>query len=321
MDHDKFKEWLQLSMYDELNDDERQLLARHLESCTECQEELKKLKQFNLILAEYKPTEATDELLGEARQHFRVALRQQRSRRGFLEFIVEVLQETIIGQYKIALGGAGVLAIGVLLGYVIFYSPQQRGAQLSPQVASNESTPMIPGETRISNVRFINTDLVNGQVEFTFDAVKPVRMKGSINDEQVQKVLTHALLSEQNPGVRLQSINTIAASSLKQDKEIKSALITSLKTDENAGVRREALKALEKYPMDRDVKQTILFVLTHDKNPGIRIAAINYLDSVKVAGGTFDRDVINVLRDKMQTDDNDYIRLRAKAAIEEIKQQ
>jgi HEAT repeat protein len=126
-------------------------------------------------------------------------------------------------------------------------------------------------------------------------------------------------LNEQNPGVRLQSINAMTLQKVP-DREVKSTLITALKTDENAGVRKEALLALKNFSMDDDIKQAFLFVLTHDSNPGLRIAAINYLDSARVVGKGYDQDVLSVLREKMQSDDNNYIRLRAKAAIEEIKQ-
>ena len=72
--------------------------------------------------------------------------------------------------------------------------------------------------------------------------------------------------------------------------------------------------------MDQEIKQAFLFVLTHEKNPGLRIAAINTLDSARVSGQAVDQDVLIVLRDKMQTDENNYIRHRARAVVEEVRQ-
>ena len=61
----------------------------------------------------------------------------------------------------------------------------------------------------ISNIQFIDSDPSDGEVEFTFQASKPVRLKGNVNDPKIQSVLTYAMLNEQNPGSRLNSINAM----------------------------------------------------------------------------------------------------------------
>ncbi|MBI1807748.1 MAG: HEAT repeat domain-containing protein [Ignavibacteria bacterium] len=314
MKHEQYKEWLQLSLYDELTQDERHTLDDHLNSCAECREEFDFLKKFHAVLTQHKSVDLPEQLLVEARYQLRGALRMQQSRRSFWDPAFDALREVVLPHYKIVFGGIALFVLGIVLGYLLFNPSSRRAAQLV-----KEENPIIQSDTRITNVRFLNTDIATGRIEFTFEAVKPVRMKGNINDESVQKILTHALLTEQNPGIRLQSINAIA-SRKSPDKEIKSALIAAVKTDENPGVRKEALKALERYPMDEEIKHTLLFVLTHERNAGLRIAAINYLDSTKVEGQALDQDVLNVLKEKMQSDDNNYIRLRAKAVVEEVRQ-
>jgi hypothetical protein len=317
MNHDQYQEWLQLSMYDELDDDERRLFEAHLETCTECRSDLDELKRLHSLLAKYQPVEHTEALLYEARSQFRVALRQQTSRRTFWDEVIDTIRETILPQYKLALGGVALLAIGFCVAYLMFIPSSNR---VSTELATTmTASPVNEGDTRITNIRFLKSDPESGELEFAFEAVKPMRVKGNINDEQIQKILAHALLTEQNPGVRLQSVSTIAIQK-PQDKEIKSALLTSLKTDNNVGVRSETLKALKNFPLDDDIIHGILFVLTHDRNPGIRIAAINYLDSAKVAGRAIDQDILSVLRDRMHADDNNYVRLRAKAVVEEVQQ-
>jgi hypothetical protein len=111
-------------------------------------------------------------------------------------------------------------------------------------------------------VRFVNSNPNTGEVEFSFDAVKPVYMKGSVNDPDVQKILAYALLNEQNPGVRLRSVDVIGSEHLKStgsEVEIKWALIAALKSDDNPGVRKEALAVPEKFPFDDVVTSRNIF--------------------------------------------------------------
>ena len=159
-------------------------------------------------------------------------------------------------------------------------------------------------------------------MEFSFEAVSPVHVKGNINDERVQKVLAHALVNDQNPGVRLRTVNAIASQGERlriPDREIRAALILAVKTDENPGVRKEALKTLRSFPFDEEIKQAFLYVLMKDKNPALRIEAINSLDSARTR--VVDKELMDVLTQRMQSDENSYVRIRAKAVLEEVKNQ
>jgi hypothetical protein len=103
------------------------------------------------------------------------------------------------------------------------------------------------------------------------------------------------------------------------EKQVKSSLITVLKYDQNPGVRKEALKVLQKFPVDDDIVEAILYVLKNEKNTGMRIAAINFLDFSKLSGQSVDKDLLTMLKERMQSDDNNYIRLRGNAAFQEVK--
>jgi hypothetical protein len=177
--------------------------------------------------------------------------------------------------------------------------------------------------SRITNVRYSEGESRDGTVDLSFDAVMPVQMKGNINDPQVQKILAYALMSSQNPGVRLQTANMLASQSARSatgDVDIKEALIAALETDENPGVRREALAALQKFTYDDQVKRAYLTVLMKDKNSGMRIGAINAIIKVQAVGVRLDSDVISVMQQKKQSDENSYIRTRATSFLEGVQQ-
>jgi hypothetical protein len=325
MRHQQYKDRLQLMLYDELSTQDQQDLERHLEGCAECRAELEELKRFHSVLAQHTPSFVTDALLQEARYELRGALRTERLKQPIWEKLAERVHNLIFQQYKIAFGAVATLAVGLFLGYLVF-SPGsgEREIQQLPTQAAKKTAQPLGGNTQITNVRFVNSDPTSGEVEFTFDAVKPARMKGSVNDPEIQEVLAYALLNEQNPGVRLRSVDAIGFEHLKPtggEGDIKRTLITALKSDKNPGVRKEALAVLQKFPFGEEIKQAFLDVLVHDTNSGLRIAAINALEDARGENLPLDPEVLQVFKQKMQSDDNNYIRLRARAVVEEVKQQ
>jgi len=313
MIHKQYKKLILLSLYDELAKSEREQLERHLQSCEECRAEVTSLKGLHRVLEHHVPAEIPERLFEDARRQLREALRTG-ERPGFSW--MEKIREFIWPKGKLVFGGSLAAALGVLLGFFLFHSAP-------PNIPSMTVPAALPsgneGDIRISNVRFLQSNPATGDVDFVFDAVKSVHLKGNIEDMQIQKVLTHAMLNEENPGVRLKSVSAMA-SRRSGDVQVKKALIAALKDDKNAAVRLEALRGLSVYPYDEEIQAAYLFTLMHDQNSGLRIAAINQLDSASVAGSGKGEDVLKILRDKMQHDDNNYIRLRAKAVVQEISQ-
>ncbi len=322
MRHEKFEAWLQLSLYDELNEEEKLLLERHLPGCPICRDRLVKLQELHRLLGKEAP-EPSEELLSEAREEFRKTLRETvtpvpwwRRWRRRLFSPAEGLFVSGMPQLRAVAGGVMALAVGLALGYWLF-APQAATVQPSPDRAGSEEI-WDRGDMKITNVRFSDPDAADGSVEFSFDAVAPMHIKGSVNDPRVQKVLSYALLNEQNPGVRIRAVNALSAPALKvPDEDVKKALIAALETDKNDGVRKEAFDTLQKYPFDEDIKEAFLHVLKNDPNPGLRISAINSF-GVKELG---DPDVRDVLKEKMENDRNDYIRIRSRAVLQEVSQQ
>lgn len=323
MNHEQFKEWLQLWVYDELNEEETAQLQKHMAECGECRAEFEKLKKFRSVLDMAVPAEPADELMTEARRELRAAIRIQRNKKNLLQRAAGELRELLFSNYKAALGSAFTLVLGLAIGYMLNKpaSTRQETADLRSAISTDTNA---KGDIKIDNLRFEDANPNNGEVAFSFDAVKPVRMKGKINDEAIQKVLARALVSEQNDGVRLRTLNAIAMHAEKDstpDPRIKTALITAMKHDGNPGVRREALIVLQKLPMDQQIMDAFLYVLSNDKNSGMRIAAINSLQSEKPGELKANQELIRILQQKSRNDDNQYVRIRAKSVLQEVIEQ
>ncbi len=330
MKHAQFKEWLHLSVIDELNDDARHLLDAHLGGCSECRDELKGLLKFQSVIAENPPVEVTDRMLLDARQQLHLSLLEYRLRKPFSERVTHWAQDFVVREYKAVFGGIAMAALGIFVGYLVFSQPQkveEKVSRIEPPVveqamqSSSGTESFTQGNTRTSGLHLIDAGGKDGTVEFTFEAVTPMHVRGNINDDKVQKVLAHALVNEENAGVRLQTVNAFASQAPEQknpDPEVKSALISALKGDQNPGVRQEALRVLLRYTLDNEIKQALVYTLTHDKNSGMRIAAINGLASASLEGQHLDQDLIDILKQKTESDKNNYVRRQARTVIEEV---
>ena len=314
MKHQKYREMIELALLHELNDEELEELHKHLIECDNCQYEYDKLNNFYKGIEKLEKKEIDNLILQNARRDLRLALDKEVSGRSFFEKITDGIKNFTFYYYKPVLTGASSLVIGLFMGYIFFHSNESNFFA----IAQLDQNP-----TKITNVRFIQPAGINGEVEFTFEAVKPITMKGKINDPRIQMVLAQALLNEKNPGSRFNTVSAIANNTQEDknnvDPKIKSALVSTLKFDDNPGVRKRALIALLNIPYDSQVKNALLYTLINDKNSGIRIAAINGLTSASMEGNKLDNEAIKILKQKSQTDDNEYIRIRAASLVKEAQ--
>ncbi|HEX9613920.1 MAG TPA: HEAT repeat domain-containing protein [Bacteroidota bacterium] len=324
MDHEQYKEWIQLLVYDELKSDEQASLDQHMAGCTECRAELQELRNLKALLSKAPGFHVSDSLLEEARQELRAALRIERSRISLWDRITGRLDDLFSPLGKVALSGVAMLTVGFLAGYLVFSSAPAGNALQ----AVSDDTEVERGEARITNVRFDDSDPADGEIEFTFEAVSPVRIKGNPNDAAVQSVLMKALMTEENPGVRLRTVSAITSQiqiggnvPSDADNDVKRALVDAMKFDPNPGVRKEAMQALKRFPFDDAIKDGLLYVLSHDKSEGLRVEAINSLGTARDQIKASDEKLLETLQRRMETDNNRYVRQQARAVLQEVRQQ
>lgn len=315
MNHNEIKKLIRLSLYGELSNEEQSILELHLKDCDECRNELDQQRNLLSLISD-KKNEVDDNLLMEARAQLRGAIRNERQQKGYLDNVLQYLNDFITIPFRALLSGAALLAIGFFAGS-LFYGSSNIETNIIPDKTNNQF-PVFQDNVTISNISFIDSDPSDGEVEFTFVAMKPVTLKGRVDDPKIQSILTYSMLNEQNPGSRFNSINAMVSEGpIKFDKDVKDALITVVMTDENPGVRREALKLMKKLPNDEDVKRALIYVLTNDTSSGLRIEAINALVDAGKKGFTLNKNEIDLFKQKLQTDDNSYIRYRTKTILQE----
>lgn len=323
MKHQTYREWLQLLAYDDLENEEREILFKHLAVCDECREELESLKKLKEIISSNKPEEADDILLRDSRRHFLTALRIEKQRRTFWMKAQDYIRDFFTYNYKPAFAGAAVLIIGFALGW--YLSPaKQIMIPVEVPTAQNttgaDSSFSVDDNLQLSNVRVVDSD-PQGNVTVALETVKPVQVKGNIMDDDMRRILASSLTGENNAGARLRALNVIQKNinRSQMDPKIKEAVVYSAKYDDNPGVRREALGLLGKYYIDTDIKDALLYVLSNDQNSGNRVLAINLLSDFSSKFDESDRRLIDVLSKKAESEENGYIKMRAKNILQEVQ--
>ena len=315
MSHNEFKQMIQLSLYGELSEEKQKKLISHLETCEECRLELEQQKNIMKLISDHKNSEVDEDLLKEARLQLRGALRQVRNKSATFSFLTDYLLRLFSTPTRLAFGAISVLIIGLVIGSL--FLGRERLIIKEQQPGFNNAS-FMQNDLRISNLQFIDSDPADGEIEFTFNAEKQIHYKGSVNDSKVQNFLTYAMLNDQNPGSRLNSINVMDTyKSVLLDREIKNALITVVMTDKNAGVRREALKLLNRSPFDESTEQAYLFVLLHDSSSALRIEALNALIEASKKGHSLDRNDLDLVIKQANQDDNNYIKFKSKTLLQE----
>ena len=315
MSHNEFKQMIQLSLYGELLEEKQKKLISHLETCEECRLELEQQKNIMKLISDHKNSEVDEDLLKEARLQLRGALRQVRNKSATFSFLTDYLLRLFSTPTRLAFGAISVLIIGLVIGSL--FLGRERLIIKEQQPGFNNAS-FMQNDLRISNLQFIDSDPADGEIEFTFNAEKQIHYKGSVNDSKVQNFLTYAMLNDQNPGSRLNSINVMDTyKSVLLDREIKNALITVVMTDKNAGVRREALKLLNRSPFDESTEQAYLFVLLHDSSSALRIEALNALIEASKKGHSLDRNDLDLVIKQANQDDNNYIKFKSKTLLQE----
>jgi hypothetical protein len=298
LSHRKYERMIPLLLYGELTERQRVDLDQHLAHCDVCRRSLGTTRSLHQLLEKSPAPALGTSVIREARMEGLAAVRA--AVRGRTGLFSGLWGSPPAFRWAFALGSAGILAAAFFAGRLSLPEP--------PMAAE--------GDVRVTNIRLSGDG--DRTVDAAFDLVRPVRLRGSIDDPRVQKILASALVNAENPGVRLRAVSGVASGvSMPADREVRAALMLAAKTDPNDGVRKEALQALLRYPPDREIRDVLLDILTRDRNAALRIAAINGLDSLQLRGFGPDAEQRRSVREEVQNEQNLYVRVKARSILEE----
>jgi len=311
MIHKAVRRQLPLLLYGELAGWRAAALRRHLQRCQRCRLDYEELQNLHELVAAAGVGSVPEATLEEARQRMvrGIAPGYQKPQPAGVRF-TEGLSDLFDGVRGHLAGATRVLAgaaVGFVLGAIFWPSDSQKGSSLEE---------LQPEQIRIENLRFLGDEPEGKELELTLEAFRPVQVRGSVDDPAIQRLLAQALLSERNAGIRLRAVSVLRAPTPDAvDPEIRRALLAAMTTDENAGVRMAALEAVQQLPLDHESRDALLHVILYDINPGLRIAAINALEAFVTDFTREDDAALRDRMDEMKSDENAYVRWKARTVL------
>lgn len=290
-----------LLFYGELDDVQRNIVEDRMATCDSCQQAHDSLA----ALAQIVPTQPYLDLDDASME----AIRSATLRRINEQSVVPRASYSLIPGWKRS-------AQWSLVAAMVFISFWAGGLQkVTPAFFA------APALEQTQNVSGIEYDEQNGIVQISFEKLSESSVSGNVSDSAVQSLLGTALMNTENPASRLAAARILALSNFSKsepDPQLLSALESVLVTESNPGIRLQAVKALRTVvafvPLNESLKSSLIEVLLNDSNSAIRIEVMDLLTENEVTS----RDM-KALFEQAQEDSNPLIRRKAGLLLEDLE--
>lgn len=312
MSKDKLREEVLLYLYGELSEKDKLSFEEDLskyDNLRKIYEAEKKNHEFFSLSSE---KEIPESLLQESRSELRRRLKEEKYSSLTDSSALRGLFNLLFGSPSKTVVALSMLTFGILLGkFVSIQLDFDNGVEVLRLTSSIEgiiSNELLGSqEMEIADLKIVAYDAESEQITLSVDAVTSVAIRGNISNHKIQTILAAALQSDLGPSIRLKSVDLLQMNI--GNIEILKAFIYALKNDDNPGVRLKAVEALGPYSDNSSVKEALLNTLKFDQNAGVRIQAILALKDNK------DPKVLEVLKQKMKSDENEYIRDQSRESV------
>jgi HEAT repeats len=339
---------------DEVNDQERAAIERHLADCAECQTQLSEEREFQTAIVSPPRADEQADSSGILLAQCRSELAEK------LDDLTSPPAKQKVRAFRwlrgwMALHPAWSAATLILFGLVAGVQSTQWFAARNDTVVHDQAVNVRPtqrltedqlSKMAVAGINFTPSPYSGSQnVRVRMSSEQPVELNGNLDDSDVRSVLTFVVKSGErfDSGMRLDCLDALKARA--EDSEVRGALLSAARKDQNPAVRLKALEALRDAGVDSVLRQTLLEALQHDSNPGVRVEAVNLLvrslegsqreslpsQAPELPGGPMieartDRapadgsieNVIRALEGLQHNDPSRYVRLRSAAALREI---
>jgi hypothetical protein len=292
-----------LYFYGELPPEEEERLKEHLHECGACGREIERQRQLAAAL-DRRRVEAPPALLEECRADLMAAVEggaplgvRRPAARGPWTLFLEALTGAFAGvsRFRRPVGVVALVALGFFAARFTASNP-------------GGSATAAPSDQAYSTVRWVRADDPN-RVEIALDETRRRVVTGRMDDPNIQRLLL-AAAREDDPAVRVVAVDLLKG---RADlSEVRDALLNALATDSNAGVRQKALEGLKPLAGDPTVRKTLQQALMGDDNPAVRMQAVDLLVAHR------DDSMVGVLQGMVQSENNDYVRLRVEKALKDM---
>lgn len=317
----EFESDIVLYAADELEGREKDALEEHLDECKGCFAALDAERKLLDVTAQGR-MEPTPGLLASCRNRFEDSLDETDHRSVWKRWSEALFPTHWLAMYPAA-SVVALLVIGISVGMVVPWHSQGQNTASPIRPAGMLGSGLDTQALQSANVSGINWTPSSDssqppQIVIQLSTQRPLTVQGTVDDSDVKKFLLYVLHNSHRfcPDVRINAVELLRARA--SDPDVERAFSQAVLTDHNPAVRLKALEALTSGKPDDTSIHAMLTALTKDANIGVRVEAINALRAISEQGGlSADPNAMSVLRERMQTDPNTYIRLQSAAAIQQ----
>jgi len=302
---DSVSKLIPLYFYAELTPDEEDRVEQHLHECRDCAREMERQRELAAAL-DGRQTEVPHRLLEDCRADLTAAIQGGAPRRepakGPWSLFLEALGATFAGMVRVRqpIGALALIAVGFLSARFLGVTPHE--------TSSLSTAGLAPSGEVFSTVRSVQPD-PGGRVQIAFDETRRRVISGSMEDENIRRLLL-AAAHEENAAVRVESVDLLK--NRAAEAEVRDALLNRVVNDSNDGVRLKALEGLKPFAADPAVSKALAQVLLTDRNDAVRMQAVDLLVTRR------DDSTVGVLQNVVQREENSYVRLKCEKALKDM---
>ena len=279
-----------LYVLNELPENERKTVDTHLDTCHECQNLLKEESCFVQSVKNQPHKEPEESSLARCRNRLNYNLQQEVNRKNQKKFSIHIGEYVSIRlPIKRLAVATFIFFIGLVLGRVLPIQNMNRDSAMEDAMNALQSSMLV------SHFQIIPSPDKPNEIEVRFHTLQEKRLRGDLNDPEIQYVLSYALVNEPRDNIRLKSVGLLDPSVM--NNTMHQALIHALEHDSNPGVRLKAIKLIKTLPIDDSTKEILISALFQDPNAGVRIEAANALSQ------TADPNIRPILQNKAAEDE------------------
>jgi len=301
---EQYRQWIWLNVYEELFDEQKNLLFEHIKNCPECRLEYDEAKRTVSLLNRKLQLEPTGSQLKTSRaelHHRLVLLTQPRYHQNWGARLWKIISLDFTPGFRLATATA-LFIIGIIVGNLFFNTGD------SEFEFDHKSTSEL-NPANISNIESVQYNPITRQVSIKLSTINDMTIEGGVEEPAIQDLLAQTLLNDNRPNIKLKTVNALQNTSNMNEKLINS-LRKVIDKEENPGIRLKAVKLLTSIPIKEVLSQVLVSVFLNDSNSAIRIQAFKKLSSFE------NETAAPVIINAAKNDSSEYIRTKAKQFLE-----
>tara|TARA_R110002073_G_scaffold287109_2_gene451804 strand:+ start:2692 stop:3660 length:969 start_codon:yes stop_codon:yes gene_type:complete len=299
-------------LYGDMDAQELLQFEKELQSDTQLQQLLEEERRFDTAM----PLGSQPLISEERLQGNRWLLHQNLQKQGRSLFSIrQWLGDLTEKPFTVAFQGAA-MAMTFVLGIYVASPAVSPDAESSDGVLVSAAEPSFTPLTMVQDDDYeiyqlkVNAyDAATGAIDLSFSLASETNITGNVADQNIHGLMAVALQNDIDSASRLDAIDALQQVSSGDD--VYQALIHVLLNDRNPGVRYQAVRSLVALAHEDEVRDALRNALSDDVNQGVRLEAFQALVAYP------EEETMQILRQKMDADSNEFIRKQSRIIVEE----